>query len=108
MEKCRITHDYMPMGIYRNMVEKALDHETQLGGITMRFHDANSDSKVSVTQLKREYLEFADECEEKSFPEYLANVIDATLRGRNDLYLVNVTEDEAYRLMNRIINRWRI
>lgn len=74
----------------------------------MTFKDLNDDSMVTLQQLKRDYLEFADECAESSFPEYLANVIDATLRGRNDLSLLAMTDSEAWRLMSKIINRWRI
>ena len=74
----------------------------------MTFKDMNNDEIVTLQQFKREYFGFADECEESSFPEYYSNVIDATLRGRNDLSLMYTTEDEALRLFRKIVKRWRI
>lgn len=74
----------------------------------MKLYDYNTDSVVTLQQLKADYISFKDECEEKTFPEYLANVIDATLRGRNDCELMNMTEKSAWRLMEKIVRRWRV
>ena len=74
----------------------------------MKLFDNNADSIITLKQLKADYISFQGECDETSFPEYLANVIDATIRGRNDCNLVNMTETDARRFMEKIIEKWRI
>lgn len=74
----------------------------------MTFADTEHDEILTLQRLKQEYLEIADEYDNKPFAEYLGNVLDATLRGRNDLSLLYTTEDEAKRLFRKIVKRWRI
>lgn len=73
----------------------------------MKLFDHNMDAVIGLQQLKADYIKFY-EWEEMTFPEYIVNVIDATIRGRNDCDLMNMTEKEARRLMEKIIKKWRV
>lgn len=71
----------------------------------MKLHDITSDSMLSLRDLKSEYIQLksAGETESNSFTEYYANVLDATLRGRNDCELVYTTKQSVDRMLRRIL-----
>ena len=71
----------------------------------MTLHDITSNTMLTLRDLKEEYaqLKSAGETESNSFMEYYANVLDATLRGRNDCELVYTTKQSADRMLRRIL-----
>lgn len=75
----------------------------------MQLKDQIDDRILNLQDLKADFLTFRDEgYEGETFPKYLADVIDATLRGRNDCGLVNMSSVEAERLRKKIVARWHI
>ena len=75
------------------------------GDTPMTFMDLNDCTVFNLHDLKHDYIDLDFSAEGLTFWEYLAQIIDATLRGRNDLEILDMTEREAGRLMAAIVRK---
>ena len=72
----------------------------------MMFIDLNNGAVLTVPYLFQEWQQFKTEDpynHEPTFKRELFNIIDATLRGRNDLEIIGLTRTELFNLYNKLI-----
>ena len=72
----------------------------------MRFQDMDTNETFTLQQLKKDWESFKDDFEDVNFPDYLCKVVDASLRYRNDLRILDMTEDEAWKLYEKVFDRF--
>ena len=69
----------------------------------------NEPEFMTLAMVKNDWKKFRfddPEITPSDFPEYLHDVIDSALRGRNDLKVMYLTEKECYRLMTKIAKKY--
>lgn len=72
----------------------------------MKFRDLCDDKVYTLLDLFQEWqtLKTADPANHaNTFKRELFDIIDATLRGRNDLEIVGLTSSEVFNLYNKLI-----
>lgn len=74
----------------------------------MKFIDTYSEETYSMADMHRMWIEFKAEDSENhsdNFLDEITNILDATIRGRNDLEIVGMTKTEIMHIFGKLLNR---